>query len=441
MRSFFRNMRVKVILNLLVSSIILAVIIIATGIYIGGVYQMVYVLILALAGIGMYFVFSQLIRRWLIEPLENMRNQAIEIAADETRLGEQLPLPSVRELRGLTRAFNQLSTYLRLQRDAQEERITERTHELVRSQKLIQNVLNLTPSGLCLLDVQRNRFVLVNEPMAQFFGILAADFIQYGDEFILKHLHPDDIKLYQEMMEQLSDLDEGEMAETRYRLTNRTGSYRWILFRGIITEKQKEGKPRLILFVAEDITEAHYAEERLRYTSTHDMLTGLYNWAFFEESIVRTRQSEGRKYYPASIIMMDVDNLKVINDTIGHNAGDELLRRVGGILMSSFRDGDVVARVGGDEFAALLPGAGADALPHILRRINNRLREATLVAGLRLDVLSIGASTANTPEELDDARKQADLTMYQEKQRRKSGEPKPDESKPESAPGEPEQQF
>lgn len=437
MRSTFRNMRVKVILNLLVSSIILAVIIIATGIYLGGVYQILYVLILALAGIGIYFLFSRLIRRWLIEPLENMRNQALEIAADETRLGEELPLPSVRELRGLTRAFNQLSIYLRHQRDAQEERITERTQELVRSQKLIQNVLNLTPSGLCLLDVKRNRFVLVNEPMAQFFGIPAADFIQYGDEFILKNIHPDDIHLYEEMMKQLSGLDEGEMAETRYRLTNRTGSYRWILFRGIITEKQNEEQPRLILFVAEDITEAHYAEERLRYTSTHDMLTGLYNWAFFEESVVRTRQSEVEQSYPASIIMMDVDNLKVINDTIGHNAGDELLRRIGGILMASFRDGDVVARVGGDEFAALLPGAGADALPHILRRISNRLREATLVSGLRLDVLSIGASTANSPEELDEARKQADQLMYLEKQRRKAAAASsPEEPKPDDASGE-----
>lgn len=436
MRSAFRNMRVKVIVNLLVLSILVAVIIIAAGIYLGGAYQIVYILILVLAGVGLYLLFSHIIRRWLIDPLEDLRNQALEIASDEARLGEQLPLPSVRELRGLTRAFNQLSLYLRHQRDAQEERITERTQELVRSQKLIQNVLNLTPSSLCLLDVQRNRFVLVNAPMAHFFGIPAADFLQYGDEIILKNIHPEDAHLYPEMIARLSDLADGEMAETRYRITDRNGSYRWIWFRGISTEKQKNGQPRLILFIAEDITEAYYAEESLRYTSTHDMMTGLYNWAFFDEALTKVRQSKDKHSYPASVIMMDVDNLKIINDTFGHNAGDELLRRVGGILMASFRDGDVVARVGGDEFAALLPGAGADALPHILRRINNRLREATLVAGMHLDVLSIGASTANSPEELDAARKQADQNMYQEKQRRKaslqSSQPEAGETKPAS---------
>lgn len=428
MRSAIRNMRVKVILNTLVITILAAVVVTATGIYLHGVYRMVYILILAVTGAGLYLLFFYIIRRWLIDPLEDLRNQALEIATDETRLGEQLPLPPVRELRGLTRAFNQLSLNLRHLRDAQEDRISERTQELVRSQKLIQNVLNLTPSGLCLLDVQRGRFVLVNEPMAQFFGIPPDDFIQHGDEIILNNIHPDDAHLYHELIASLAELADGEMAESRYRITNRTGSYRWIWFRGIATEKQRGGQPRQILFIAEDITEAYYAEESLRYTSTHDMMTGLYNWAFFEEAMTKVRQSKEKHAYPASIIIMDVDNLKIINDTIGHNAGDELLRRVGGILMSSFRDGDVVARIGGDEFAALLPGAGADALPHILRRIHNRLREATLVAGLELDVLSIGASTALSPEELDETRKQADQLMYQEKQRRKAASAHPEQT-------------
>jgi len=96
-----------------------------------------------------------------------------------------------------------------------------------------------------------------------------------------------------------------------------------------------------------DITERKQAEERLKYLSLHDPLTGLYNRTYFEQELNRL---EGGRYHPIGVIVCDVDGLKLINDTLGHDAGDRLLLAAAGVIKDSFRKGDMVARIGGDEF-------------------------------------------------------------------------------------------
>ncbi len=100
-----------------------------------------------------------------------------------------------------------------------------------------------------------------------------------------------------------------------------------------------------------DVTEKKKAEEQLKYLSLHDPLTGLYNRTFFEEGM--NRASDGR-FDPVGIIICDLDGLKLINDTLGHDAGDSLLVTAAGIIGKAFRKGDIVSRIGGDEFAVLL---------------------------------------------------------------------------------------
>ncbi|MGB9879600.1 MAG: PAS domain S-box protein, partial [Anaerolineae bacterium] len=103
--------------------------------------------------------------------------------------------------------------------------------------------------------------------------------------------------------------------------------------------------------ISRDITERKEAEQRLEFLSFHDQLTGLYNRRFFEREISRRRKISD---YPIFVITADIDGLKLINDTMGHAKGDTLLVAFGRILKSCFRGSDVVARIGGDEFAAIL---------------------------------------------------------------------------------------
>jgi len=127
-------------------------------------------------------------------------------------------------------------------------------------------------------------------------------------------------------------------------------------------------KFRGTVIIFTDLTERKLAEEKLRYLSFHDKLTGLYNRAYFEQEL---RRMETDRFNPVGIIVCDVDGLKAVNDNLGHQAGDLLLVTVASILKKCFRDSDVVARIGGDEFAGILPASEES----IVRMVCDRLKQ------------------------------------------------------------------
>lgn len=108
------------------------------------------------------------------------------------------------------------------------------------------------------------------------------------------------------------------------------------------------------VITADDITEQKKAEKNMRYFVFHDSLTGLYNRAYFDEQMARMNK-DLKRFSPLSIISIDLDGLKIINDTCGHEAGDVALKKAADIISSVFRKTDVVARIGGDEFCIILP--------------------------------------------------------------------------------------
>ncbi len=130
------------------------------------------------------------------------------------------------------------------------------------------------------------------------------------------------------------------------------------------------------------------------------------------------RLERGRRY-PISILMVDVDRLKMINDRQGHAAGDNMLKRVAKVLTITFRVEDVIARIGGDEFAVLLPDTSAKAAEFVLPRLYNFLQEHNTNYPTENPLqISIGISTAEYGNLLKETLKEADAAMYLQKRRK-----------------------
>ncbi|MBO8128371.1 MAG: PAS domain S-box protein [Peptococcaceae bacterium] len=162
-----------------------------------------------------------------------------------------------------------------------------------------------------------------------------------------------------------------------------------------------------------DISKRKQVEEKLKYLSIRDKLTGLYNRNYFEEEMRRIKID---RHGPVSIIVCDLDGLKLANDTMGHDQGDKYLKVAAQIIKEVFRETDCVARIGGDEFAVLLPFTGKAAAEEACHRIRvavSRFNESRPVIPLHL---SIGTATGHEPSQsINDIFKEADNNMYREK--------------------------
>jgi diguanylate cyclase (GGDEF)-like protein/PAS domain S-box-containing protein len=172
------------------------------------------------------------------------------------------------------------------------------------------------------------------------------------------------------------------------------------------------GGERVTISIVRDVTERKQFEWKLWFVSTHDVLTGFYNRLYFEDQLARLKR--GRQF-PVSVMVVDLDGLKEINDTRGHAAGDEMLRRAAVVLTSSFRAEDLMARIGGDEFAILLPATDAAEAAEAVIRVRTTLEAhnaATPQPPLRV---SVGAATARKNESLPEVLRRADRLMYEDK--------------------------
>lgn len=184
-----------------------------------------------------------------------------------------------------------------------------------------------------------------------------------------------------------------------------------------------ESKVQLATALGEEISLALSnlkLRDTLRQQSLRDPLTGLYNRRFLEEYLVHERVRASRKNRPLSVIMLDIDHFKRVNDTFGHDAGDAVLRRMGLVLQGHVRGSDIACRIGGEEFALLLPEASLVTAYQRAERILDTVRHMQIKhRGQTLGSITVSLGVAafpkhgDTPEALIRA---ADQALYQAKQ-------------------------
>lgn len=179
------------------------------------------------------------------------------------------------------------------------------------------------------------------------------------------------------------------------------------------------GSSRIVIAIVRDITETKEHRRQLEHQAMHDALTGLPNRVLLNDRLDQALHAAKRSGEPVALLLLDLDNFKEINDTLGHHIGDMLLVELGQRLVKPLRGSDTVARLGGDEFAILLPLSGDEAAAmEIASRVRKSiLRPFTVLEGLDLEVgVSIGiALSPDHAKESSKLMQCADIAMYNAK--------------------------
>lgn len=244
----------------------------------------------------------------------------------------------------------------------------------------------------------------------------AEDFYGFAKDEVLGRKIPEDLpepklrQLYRQTLDSVGEThDSPHLLESL--VTDRNGERHTTL--SYILTVGEEPRTREFIRMDVDISERKRIEEQLRFNSLHDRLTGLFNRRYFDQEMDRLDRSG---QMPMAILVCDLDGLKLINDTLGHQAGDTMLVSAANILKSLFRREDVIARIGGDEFAILMKKASHQSMMKVIERIRGSIEKHNLSKSDVPISISIGYAIKTRPETRPaDLFKEADNHMYREK--------------------------
>jgi diguanylate cyclase (GGDEF)-like protein len=236
--------------------------------------------------------------------------------------------------------------------------------------------------------------------------------------FWLDRVHPDDLpELRAAIDAHLRSHVDHLACETRLRGDD--GAYRWTLVRGLALRRE-DGTPYRLAGSLTDTTDRRHAEERRLHEASHDALTGLANRALFLDRLsLAIRRRHRTETHRVAVVLMDVDRFKVVNDSLGHALGDDLLIAVARRLEGCLREEDTVARLGGDEWAILIDGlATDDEASRVAERVRQSLQQPLVVGGHSLFV-TVSAGIALLTDALqapEDLLRDAETAMYRAKE-------------------------
>jgi len=209
--------------------------------------------------------------------------------------------------------------------------------------------------------------------------------------------------------------------ETEFRIRHRLGHWVWFHARGRVVARGPEGQPLRVVGLRMDISRRKQIEQRLELLAHTDPLTGVCNRRRFLALAEDELSRAVRHGQPVALLMLDLDHFKAVNDQFGHAGGDSVLRAFVGSALGAMRQGDVLARVGGEEFAALLPQTGRDGALALAQRLLQQVRalqvpldgqqvRITVSIGVALRPMAPGAVVS-----LDALMAAADHALYQAK--------------------------
>ncbi|HVR05767.1 MAG TPA: PAS domain S-box protein, partial [Solirubrobacteraceae bacterium] len=311
-------------------------------------------------------------RRWeTYEPLYraalNGENRALEVWSEDDTRCYQVEVAPLRGPSGDVVGGVAVSRDVTRRKHAEEAR----RH----AQERFELVFEQAPIGMALLTPE-GRWVRVNHALLDISGYSAEELLAKTLEEVT---HPDDLAAD---LEHIRELLAGEIRE--YQMEKRFFHARGHVICTLLTVslvRDRQGHPLHFIAQIQDVTERKLMEERLRQLAEHDSLTGLNNRRTFERGLALTVARCRRYGELAALLVLDVDGFRLVNETYGHRAGDELLKALAAELTRRLRGTDTVARIGGDELAVLLPGTDGAAAG----KVAATLEEAVAGCGVQAD--------------------------------------------------------
>jgi diguanylate cyclase (GGDEF)-like protein/PAS domain S-box-containing protein len=294
------------------------------------------------------------------------------------------------------------------------EDVTERKRlewERDRDREFLKQIIDSVPTPIAVRDARTKRYVLVNLAAAEHFGRPREEIIgrTVSESEIFSPATTALIARHDEQLLQSG----GSLSFPEYPLETRGKGQRTVTSKKLVI-RGVDGEPKYLLSVIEDVTERKRSEERIAHLAHYDALTDLPNRVFFREQLERALKHV-RRGERLAVLYLDLDKFKSVNDTLGHQGGDELLKTVAARLRGCLRETDIVARLGGDEFAIVQTAVTDPAdVTDLVKRIQDAVQETCQLGGHQLAVdASIGIAMA--PEdgaEPDQLLKNADMAMY-----------------------------
>jgi len=264
-------------------------------------------------------------------------------------------------------------------------------------------ITKYSPEGIC---------IYASPAVAKVLGYRADELL---GKSVFHFFHPEDLKSKRRYLSKLMEKPEESIC---YRVRCKDDSYIWLETNSKVIANEKTGETKELIAVSRDITERKESEERLIYLANYDSLTGLPNRALFRDRLRRSVARAQRNNTKVALFFIDLDRFKNINDSLGHHAGDQLLRGVSRRLKQYARKGDTIARLGGDEFTVILEGIKDPEDATIVAEKILELMEPEFRLDGHQVVVSPSIGITIFPDDADDMRsllKNADTAMYRAK--------------------------
>lgn len=341
--------------------------------------------------------------RLVTRPLRHLTHGLRQVAAGDVSAPAPLPAAPGDEVADATAAFNQVMV---------------RVGSMLQELRLAQTVFDHALEAITVTDAD-GRIRLVNRSFEVTTGYSSAEVVGGTPAILKSGLH--DADFYRAFWLALREKG-GWSGEIFNRKKDGTIYPEWL---NVVGVRGPTGRIEHYIAIFTDITERKAQEHAIAFKAFHDALTGLPNRDSLKVRLEQAIALAGRKDHPSpSVLYVDLDRFKWVNDNLGHAAGDRVLVEVAARLIASVRDSDTVARIGGDEFVILLPETSSDeGLERVKRKIVRAVEEPILHGGERISVsASIGhARFPGDGKDADSLLGCADQAMYRAKAARRSG--------------------